>query len=64
MIKQSRAELDRLAFPPFRSGIGAGAMAVMSAHLDVKAVDPGTPRRSPASCSPTCCAASSASRAW
>nr|WP_228532628.1 glycoside hydrolase family 3 protein [Micromonospora sp. ANENR4] len=43
VIKQSRAELDRLAFPPFRSGIGAGAMAVMSAHLDVKAVDPGTP---------------------
>ncbi|MEU1233136.1 glycoside hydrolase family 3 protein [Micromonospora aurantiaca] len=43
VIKQSRAELDRLAFPPFRAGIGAGAMAVMSAHLDVKAVDPGTP---------------------
>ncbi|MBQ1042488.1 glycoside hydrolase family 3 [Micromonospora sp. C72] len=43
VIKQSRADLDRLAFPPFRAGIGAGAMAVMSAHLDVKAVDPGTP---------------------
>ncbi|AXO36005.1 glycoside hydrolase family 3 protein [Micromonospora sp. B006] len=43
VVKQSRADLDRLAFPPFRAGIGAGAMAVMSAHLDVKAVDPGTP---------------------
>ncbi|MFI5849141.1 glycoside hydrolase family 3 protein [Micromonospora chalcea] len=43
VIKQSRVDLDRLAFPPFRAGIGAGAMAVMSAHLDVKAVDPGTP---------------------
>ncbi|MCW3843170.1 glycoside hydrolase family 3 [Micromonospora yasonensis] len=43
VVGQSRAELDRLAFPPFRAGIDAGAMAVMSAHLDVKAVDPGTP---------------------
>ncbi|MGW5671587.1 glycoside hydrolase family 3 protein [Micromonospora sp. NPDC003776] len=43
VVGQSRAELDRLAFPPFRAGIDAGALAVMSAHLDVKAVDPGTP---------------------
>ncbi|NES13919.1 MULTISPECIES: glycoside hydrolase family 3 protein [Micromonospora] len=43
VVGQSRAELDRLAFPPFRAGIDAGAMAVMSAHLDVKAIDPGTP---------------------
>lgn len=43
VVGQSRAELNRLAFPPFRAGIDAGAMAVMSAHLDVKAVDPGTP---------------------
>ncbi|MFE9692786.1 glycoside hydrolase family 3 protein [Micromonospora sp. NPDC005806] len=43
VVGQSRAVLDRLAFPPFRAGIDAGAMAVMSAHLDVKAVDPGTP---------------------
>ncbi|MEV4493406.1 glycoside hydrolase family 3 N-terminal domain-containing protein [Micromonospora coxensis] len=43
VIGQSRAQLDRTAFPPFTGGIGAGAMAVMSAHLDVKAVDPGTP---------------------
>jgi beta-N-acetylhexosaminidase len=43
VIPQPRAVLDRLAFPPFRAGIDAGALAVMSAHLDVKAVDPGTP---------------------
>ncbi|MEU9825663.1 glycoside hydrolase family 3 protein [Micromonospora chersina] len=43
VVGQSRAVLDRTAFPPFHAGIDAGAMAVMSAHLDVKAVDPGTP---------------------
>ncbi|MGR6321388.1 glycoside hydrolase family 3 N-terminal domain-containing protein [Micromonospora soli] len=43
VVGQSRAVLDSTAFPPFRAGIDAGAMAVMSAHLDVKAVDPGTP---------------------
>ena len=43
VIGQSRAVLDGTAFPPFRAGIDAGAMAVMSAHLDVQAIDPGTP---------------------
>ncbi|MFI2647394.1 glycoside hydrolase family 3 protein [Micromonospora fulviviridis] len=43
VVGQSRAVLDRTAFPPFHAGIDAGAMAVMSAHLDVKAIDPGTP---------------------
>ncbi|MGC5020900.1 glycoside hydrolase family 3 protein [Micromonospora sp. DT47] len=43
VVGQSRQELDATAFPPFRAGIDAGAMAVMSAHLDVTAVDPGTP---------------------
>jgi beta-N-acetylhexosaminidase len=43
VIGQSRAVLDSTAFPPFRAGIDAGAMAVMSAHLDVRSVDPGTP---------------------
>ncbi|MEH0842156.1 glycoside hydrolase family 3 protein [Micromonospora sp. CPCC 205711] len=43
VVGQSRAELDATAFPPFRAGIDAGAMAVMSAHLDVRSVDPGTP---------------------
>ncbi|MFR9774833.1 glycoside hydrolase family 3 protein [Micromonospora sp. MS34] len=43
VVGQSRAVLDDTAFPPFRAGIDAGAMAVMSAHLDVKAIDPGTP---------------------
>ncbi len=43
VVGQSRGVLDRTAFPPFRAGIDAGAMAVMSAHLDVRAIDPGTP---------------------
>ncbi|MFD2763449.1 glycoside hydrolase family 3 protein [Micromonospora eburnea] len=43
VVSQSRAVLDSTAFPPFRAGIDAGAMAVMSAHLDVEAIDPGTP---------------------
>ncbi|SBT49092.1 glycoside hydrolase family 3 protein [Micromonospora narathiwatensis] len=43
VVGQSRDVLDRTAFPPFRAGIDAGAMAVMSAHLDVRAIDPGTP---------------------
>jgi beta-N-acetylhexosaminidase len=30
------------AWPPFSAGIDAGAMAVMSAHLDTRSVDPGT----------------------
>lgn len=28
---------------PFTAGIEAGALAVMSAHLDVRSVDPGVP---------------------
>ncbi|MEH0985244.1 glycoside hydrolase family 3 protein [Micromonospora sp. CPCC 205556] len=43
VVAQPRTELDRTALPPFTAGIDAGAMAVMSAHLDVTAVDPGTP---------------------
>ncbi|MFG1801097.1 glycoside hydrolase family 3 protein [Micromonospora carbonacea] len=43
VIGQSRKVLDATAFPPFSAGIDAGALAVMSAHLDVTAVDPGTP---------------------
>ncbi|WP_431911423.1 glycoside hydrolase family 3 protein [Micromonospora carbonacea] len=43
VIGQSRKVLDSTAFPPFSAGIDAGALAVMSAHLDVTAVDPGTP---------------------
>ncbi|WP_320066774.1 glycoside hydrolase family 3 protein [Micromonospora sp. RTGN7] len=43
VIPQSRKALGRTAFPPFTAGIEAGALAVMSAHLDVTALDPGTP---------------------
>lgn len=42
-LAQSRASLDRGDLPPFVAGMGAGAKLVMSGHLDVKAVDPGTP---------------------
>lgn len=42
-LAQSRADLDRGDLPPFVAGIGAGAKLVMSGHLDVRAVDPGTP---------------------
>jgi beta-N-acetylhexosaminidase len=43
VVAQSRKVLDSTAFPPFAAGIDAGAMAVMSAHLDVRSIDPGTP---------------------
>lgn len=43
VLAQSRAVLDAGALPPFTAGFDAGAWAVMSAHLDVRAVDPGTP---------------------
>jgi len=43
VLSQSRAALDSGDLPPFRAGIGAGADLVMSAHLDVRGIDPGTP---------------------
>ncbi|SCG40070.1 beta-N-acetylhexosaminidase [Micromonospora echinaurantiaca] len=43
VLNQSRSALAAGAWPPFTAGIDAGAMAVMSAHLDVRSVDPGTP---------------------
>lgn len=43
VIGQSRRALDSGALPPFVAGIDAGAWALMSAHLDVRAVDPGIP---------------------
>ncbi|GAA4451724.1 glycoside hydrolase family 3 protein [Phytohabitans houttuyneae] len=42
-LVQSRAGLDRGDLPPFVAGMGAGAKLVMSGHLDVRAIDPGTP---------------------
>ncbi len=43
VLGQSRKKLAAEAWPPFTGGIEAGALAVMSAHLDVRSVDPGVP---------------------
>ncbi|WP_425565497.1 glycoside hydrolase family 3 protein [Pilimelia columellifera] len=42
-LAQTRAELARDDLPPFVAGLRAQAWAVMSGHLDVRAVDPGVP---------------------
>ncbi|MFD6565222.1 glycoside hydrolase family 3 protein [Micromonospora profundi] len=42
VLTQSAEALRTGAWPPFTAGIDAGAMAVMSAHLDARAIDPGT----------------------
>ncbi|MBQ1025422.1 glycoside hydrolase family 3 protein [Micromonospora sp. C95] len=42
-LPQSRGKLAAEAWPPFTAGIEAGALAVMSAHLDVRSIDPGVP---------------------
>lgn len=41
VLTQNRAALDAGDLPPFTAGIDAGAWLVMSAHLDVRSVDPG-----------------------
>lgn len=43
VLGQGRPELDASDLAPFRAGIAAGAHLVMSGHLDVTAIDPGTP---------------------
>lgn len=40
VITHPRDRLDRTELPPFRAGIAAGAAAVMSAHVQMPAVDP------------------------
>jgi beta-N-acetylhexosaminidase len=42
VLPDSRAALEAGPLPPFAAGIKAGAGLVMSGHLDVRAVDPGT----------------------
>ncbi|HEX5542915.1 MAG TPA: glycoside hydrolase family 3 protein [Micromonospora sp.] len=42
VLSQSRAALAVDDLPPFVAGIDAGAWLVMSGHLDVQAIDPGT----------------------
>ncbi len=43
VLGQSRSALDSADLPPFQAAIDAGAMLVMSGHLDVRSIDPGTP---------------------
>jgi beta-N-acetylhexosaminidase len=43
VLSQPRRALDAADLPPFAAGIRAGADLVMSGHLDVRAIDPGTP---------------------
>ncbi len=40
VITHPRARLDEVELPPFRQGIGAGAGAVMSAHIGLPSIDP------------------------
>ncbi|QKW35111.1 glycoside hydrolase family 3 C-terminal domain-containing protein [Actinomadura sp. NAK00032] len=42
-VGYDRATLDRVHLPPFRRAIAAGADAIMTAHVVVKAIDPGLP---------------------
>jgi beta-N-acetylhexosaminidase len=40
IIKDPRETLERTEFPPFKAGIAAGAGAVMTAHIEMPALDP------------------------
>ena len=40
IIKDPREMLDKTEFPPFLAGIAAGAGAVMTAHIEMPALDP------------------------
>ncbi|MGP4025320.1 glycoside hydrolase family 3 protein [Actinomadura sp. 3N407] len=42
-VTYDRATLERVHLPPFRRAIGAGADAIMTAHVVVRAVDPELP---------------------
>jgi beta-glucosidase-like glycosyl hydrolase len=41
IIAHPRERLERIELPPFRAGIEAGAGAVMVAHIELPALDPG-----------------------
>ena len=41
--RRTRARLDAIDLAPFRAAVDAGVPAVMTGHLDVRALDPGTP---------------------
>lgn len=40
IIRDPRETLEKTEFPPFRAGIAAGAGAVMTAHIEMPALDP------------------------
>ena len=40
IIRHPRERLDQMELPPFRAGIAAGADAVMTAHIEMPALDP------------------------
>jgi beta-N-acetylhexosaminidase len=40
VIPHPRERLDAMELPPFRTGIGAGASAVMTSHMEVPALEP------------------------
>jgi beta-N-acetylhexosaminidase len=40
IINDPRSSLDATEFPPFKAGIAAGAGAVMTAHIEMPALDP------------------------
>ena len=48
IIKDPRESLEKTEFPPFKAGIAAGAGAIMTAHIEMPALDP-TPRHRPRS---------------
>ena len=50
LIAHPRARLDRVELPPFQAGIAAGAGAVMTSHVALPGLDPGSTR--PATVSP------------
>jgi hypothetical protein len=41
VIRHPRERLDQVELPPFRAGIEAGADAIMTAHIQLPALDPG-----------------------
>ena len=41
IINTPRERLDKVEFPPFRAGIAAGADAIMTAHIEIPALDNG-----------------------
>ncbi|WP_067810850.1 glycoside hydrolase family 3 protein [Actinomadura kijaniata] len=42
-VEYDRATLERVHLPPFRAAVDAGAEAIMTAHVVVKAIDPDLP---------------------